>query len=201
VDQHSPLYAAPFDVKLPVTVKVATFAGDGSLLAASRQRVLDRVSLSSRSGDELDNCGGSDFRLRIQPMPDATSLTPAYPINLFDSCQLYPKARLDGVVAIHVDVVRLVRNYALAGDQKLVVSRPHTTPFGELVVHQDQCAGPVLATLPLPDPAHSSRSFALDASLPAKRGEHTLCLIFTAPITGPLYALGRVELVPVGTKP
>ncbi|MGC1548886.1 MAG: family 20 glycosylhydrolase [Rhodanobacter sp.] len=200
-DNHSPLYTVPFDVKLPASIQAATFADDGSLLAASRLRVLDRASLSSRSGDELNNCVGSDFRLRVQPMPDATSLAPVYAINVFDTCQLYPKARLDDVVAIHVDAVRLERNYALAGDQKLVVSRPHTTPFGELVVHQDQCSGPVLATLPLPDPTHGSRNFALDATLPAKHGVHTLCLIFTAPISGPLYALGRVALVPVGKKP
>jgi hexosaminidase len=48
--------------------------------------------------------------------------------------------------------------------------------------------------MPLPDPAHAPRAFKLDAKLPAQSGEHTLCLIYTAPIDGPLYALGRVSL-------
>ncbi|MGH8157500.1 MAG: beta-N-acetylhexosaminidase [Rhodanobacter sp.] len=193
-DQHSLLYHAPFTVKLPVTVRAVTFAADGVELAVPRQRVLDRASLLSLSGNEMPNCPGSDFRLRVQPMPDATSLAPVYSINVFNSCQLYPATPMDGVAAIHVDAVRLERNYALAHEQKLVVSRPHSTPFGELVVHQDHCEGPVLATLPLPDPAQSARRFTLDAALPAQQGKRALCLIYTAPIDGPLYALDRVSL-------
>jgi hexosaminidase len=200
-DRHAPVYQAPFEVRLPVTVRAAAFASDGSVLAASRQRVLDRASLLSLSGNEMPNCPGSDFRLRVQPMPDATSLAPVYSINVFNTCQLYPATPMDGVARIHVDAVRLERNYALAHDAKLVVSRPHSTPFGELVVHQDQCIGPVLATLPLPDPAHSARRFTLDASMPAQQGEHALCLIYTAPIDGPLYALDRVALIAGATKP
>jgi hexosaminidase len=121
-------------------------------------------------------------------------MTPVYAVNLFDSCQQYPKALLDGVTAIHADVVRLERNYALAHEAKLVVSRPHRTPYGEFVVHLDRCDGPTLASMPLPHPATSGRHFALDASLPTQSGEHTLCLVFTASTDGPLYAIGRVSL-------
>jgi hexosaminidase len=190
----SPRYDAPLNLALPVTVRAASFAADGSALAAPRQRVLDRAALLSLPGTALDNCPGSDFRLRVQPMPDATSTQPVYAVNVFDSCQQFPPTLMDGVQAIHVDAVRLVRNYALAHEQKLVVSRPHATPFGELVVHADRCDGTVLASMPLPDPAHAPRAFKLDAKLPAQSGEHSLCLIYTAPIDGPLYALGRVSL-------
>jgi hexosaminidase len=48
--------------------------------------------------------------------------------------------------------------------------------------------------MPLPDPAHSPRRFKLDAKLPAQSGEHGLCLIYTAPIDGALYALEKVSL-------
>lgn len=193
-DIHSPLYHGPFIVNVPVTIKAKTFAKDGSVLAADRVRVLDHDSLLTRLGVELPNCPGSDFRLRIQPMPDAISMAPVYAVNVFDSCQQFLAAPLDGVNAIQADVARLERNYALAHDRKLVVSRPHNTPYGELVVHLDRCDGPTLATLPLPDPAVSTRKFSLDAPLPGHQGEHTLCLAFTAPIDGPLYALGSVSL-------
>ncbi|OOG59308.1 family 20 glycosylhydrolase [Rhodanobacter sp. C03] len=199
-DRNAPVYKAPFAVKLPLTVRAAAFATDGVELAASRERVFDRASLLSLAGNEMPNCPGSDFRLRVQPMPDATSLAPVYSINVFNSCQLYPSTPMQGVASIHVEAVRIERNYALAHEQKLVVSRPHSTPFGELVVHQDQCDGSVLASLPLPDPAHSARRFTLDAALPAQQGEHALCLIYTAPIDGPLYALDRVTLMPGTTK-
>ncbi|CAM5445160.1 beta-N-acetylhexosaminidase [Rhodanobacter lindaniclasticus] len=191
----SPHYDAPFTVTLPATVRAASFVADGSALAAPRERVLDRAALRSLPGNTLPNCPGSDFRLRLQPMPDATSTEPVYAVNVFDSCQQFPATRMDGVAAIHVDAVRLPRNFALAHEQKLVVSRPHATPFGELVVHADRCDGPVLASMPLPDPAHSPRRFQLDAKLPARTGEHGLCLIYTAPIDGALYALERVSLL------
>ena len=192
----SPLYQAPFTVSMPATVRAVTVAADGSELAAPRQRRLDRASLLSVSGNAMPNCPGSDFRLRVQPMPDATSLTPVYSINVFDSCQLYPAMPLDGLRTIHVAAVRLERNYALAHDQKLVVSHPHSTPFGELVVHLDTCDGAQLASMPLPDPAHSARRFDLAAALPAQRGSHALCLVYTSPIDGPLYALSQVSLLP-----
>ncbi|HEX7732981.1 MAG TPA: family 20 glycosylhydrolase [Rhodanobacter sp.] len=190
----SPRYGAPFNVTLPATVRAASFAADGSELAAPRGRVLDRAALLSLPGTLLANCPGSDFRLRVQPTPDATSTQPVYAVNVFDSCQLFPPTLMDGVDAIHVDAVRLPRNFQLAHEQNLVVSRPHATPFGEVVVHADRCDGPVLATMPLPDPAHGPRQFGLDAKLPARSGEHALCLVYTAPVDGPLYALGRVSL-------
>ena len=194
--RNSPLYKAPFTATLPTTVRAVTLAADGSELAAPRQRVLDRASLLTVSGNAMPNCPGSDFRLRVQPMPDATSLAPVYSINVFDSCQRYPATPLDGLGSIHVEAVRLERNFALAHDQKLVVSRPHRTSFGELVVHLDTCDGLQVASMPLPDPAHGARRFKLASALPAQRGEHALCLVYTAPIDGPLYALSQVSLVP-----
>jgi hexosaminidase len=190
----SRLYRAPFVATLPSTVRAANFAADGSALAAPRTRVLCHADLRGVAGTALANCPGSDFRLRVQPTPDAPSTQPVYAVNVFDTCQMFPPTRMDAVASIHVDAVRLQRNFALAHEQKLVVSRPHTTPFGELVVHADRCDGAVLARMPLPDPAQASRRFALDAALPAQRGEHALCLIYTAPIDGALYALEQVTL-------
>jgi hexosaminidase len=200
-ERDSPAYRAPLTVKLPATVRAVTLAADGSLLAAPRQRMLSRADLLSVSGNQMPNCPGSDFRLRVQPLPDATSLAPVYSVNLFNTCQLYPATPMDGIATIKVNAVRLERNYALAHEAKLVVSHPHTTPFGELVVHLDSCDGPVLASMPLPDPASSTRKFVLHATLPAQRGEHALCLLYTAPTDGPLYALDRVALLPEGVAP
>ena len=192
----SPRYGAPFNVTLPATVRAASFAADGSALASPRQRVLDRAALLSLPGTALANCPGSDFRLRLQPAPDAQGTQPVYAVNVFDACQLVPATWMDGVSAIRVEAVRLPRNFALAHEQRLVVARPHATPFGELVVHADTCAGAVLASMPLPDPAHGPSRFELQAQLPAQTGERGLCLIYTAPIDGPLYAIGRVALTP-----
>jgi len=192
---QSALYRTPIRAALPLTVRATTFSTDGLLLATTRDRMIDAASALSFSGNALPNCPGSDFRLRVQPLPDATSLGPVYSINVFDSCQRVPSVSLDGVTRMHVDAVRLPRNFQLAHDAKLVVSRPHGTPFGELVVHLDRCDGATLATLPLPDPSKSARQFPLDTPLHAPGGTHALCLIYTAPISGDLYALGRVTLL------
>ncbi|WP_243039665.1 beta-N-acetylhexosaminidase [Dyella sedimenti] len=195
-DLRAPLYRAPFVVKLPTTVRAATFAADGSALAAPSRRVLDRASLLSFSGDELVNCPGSDFRQREQPMPDAVSTQPVYVVNLYDHCQQLPATRMDGVAAIHVRAVRLENNFLLTYETRHAVPHPNSTPFGELVVHGNGCDGPVLAMLPLPDPTRSARQFSLQAALPKpQHGEHALCLIYATPTDGPLYVLDRVSLV------
>ncbi|GLQ86830.1 beta-N-acetylhexosaminidase [Dyella flagellata] len=195
-DGQAPLYDKPFNVIWPVTIKAAVYASDGGMLAAARTRLIDREHLLSRTGAELVNCKGSDFRLHLQPMPDATSMLPVYAVNIFDTCQQYLAAPLDDIASIHVEVARLERNFALAHDIKLVVPRPHSTPHGELVVHLDRCDGPAIASAALPDPANSTRRFALDAALTPQHDEHNLCLVFTAPTDGPLYAFDRVSLIP-----
>jgi hexosaminidase len=191
---NSPLYVGPFVVNLPTTVKAVALADDGSPLAAVRERVLDVAALRSRTTGELDNCPGSDFRLRVQPTPDATSLSPTYLINVFDNCRLYRATKLDGIAAISVDIARLPRNYQLAHDAKLVVSHKATRPQGELLVRLDSCKGRTLATLPLPKGGPTT--FTLRGALARQSGVHDLCLVFTSPITGPLYGIGKVSLLP-----
>jgi hexosaminidase len=190
----SPLYVRPFSVSVPTTIKAVALADDGTALAAPRTRVLDLPSLRTRSTGELDNCAGSDFRLRIQPTPDATSMAPTYLINVFDNCRLYRAAKLDDIAAIRVDTATLPRNYALAHEDKLVVSHPGSTPQGELVVHMDTCKGKTLATLPLP--TDQPATFTLQGAMAKQAGVHDLCLVFTSPITGPIFGVGGVTLLP-----
>ncbi len=190
----SPPYTAPFAVPLPATVRALTLAPDGSVLAATRSRVLSRARLLTRSGGELVNCPGSPLRLRVQPLPDATSLTPVYTINLFNSCQMWEQAPLDGIDGIQVALARLPRNYQLGHQAYQVAKYPAATAHGELQVHADQCDGPLLAHWPLPDPASAPRRFALHAPLSPPPGAHDLCMVIAAPSDGPIYAFDRVAL-------
>ena len=198
-DATSPLYVKPFSVSLPTTIKAVATAADGSPLAAPRDRVLDVASLRSRSTGELENCPGSDFRLRVQPTPDATTMAPSYLINVFDNCRMYRAAKLDGIEAIRVDTARLPRNYQLAHDAKLVKAHKATTSQGELVVHLDSCNGKTLATLPLPKDGPAS--FTLQGALAKQAGVHDLCLVFTSPISGPIYGVGNVSLLSAKVAP
>jgi hexosaminidase len=193
----SPVYDQPVPITLPLTVRATTFAPDGRMLSM-RARTVDAASLHAVDGNTLVNCPGNPFRLRVQPLPDVTSWRPVYTVNLFNACQVWPAAPLDGARALHVQLARLPNNYQLAHEAGLVVRRSSMSAHGELVIHRDGCEGALLATVPLPDPATTPRRFALDASFPLQQGAHDLCLAFTAPGDGPLYAFGRLSL---GTVP
>jgi hexosaminidase len=189
-------YTGAFKVTLPTTVRAITFAPDGTPLAGVRSRVIDRASLLTHHNGEFTKCPDGGLGLRMPLLPDLGAMdTPVYDVDLFHSCWLYAKAPLDGIAGIHVDMARLARNYGLAHDQSKVVSYPAKTAHGELEVHQDTCAGPLLASLPLPPGTALGERFALDGALPRASGEHDLCLRVTAPIDGPLYGLGKVQLL------
>jgi hexosaminidase len=119
-----------------------------------------------------------------------------YDIDLFYSCYIYPKALLDKVSAVAVDIARLARNYGLAHEKKKVKSYPARTAFGELVAYSGRCeSGAELARVPLSDPAQSDNRQRLTIALPKSTGEQDLCFIFTASTDGPLYAIDSVKLV------
>jgi len=194
-DTQAKVYAAPFAVTLPTTVRAATFAPDGTRMAAVRSRAIDRDTLLTRRTGELTKCADGSLGLRMPLLPDLGAMdTAVFDIDLFHACWAYPAAPLDGITGIRVDVARLARNYGLAHELSKVVSYPAKTAYGELEVHQDTCTGPLLATLPLPPGKALGERFVLQGTLPAVRGDHDLCLRSTAPITGPLYGLGAVKL-------
>jgi hexosaminidase len=192
----SRLYTGPIAAPLGAEIRAAAYTPDGELLAAPRSFSLAAQALQTRSSSELTACPNGAMGLRVPLTPDAVTTAPVFDVNLFDSCWLYPKARLDGVGRIEVSAARLPRNYGLAHEIVKVMSHPAATPYGELSIRAGRCGGPVIATLPLPDPkAGGDVHLALNAALTPRTGEEDLCLIFTAPIDGPLYAIDKVELV------
>jgi hexosaminidase len=195
----SPVYTAPFAIKLPATVRAVTMTGAGQALAEPRTRVINESSLRSVAGNELSACPTPNVdEMRAQPTPDATSFAPVYIINNFDSCRLSKALPLDGIRNISVDLARLPRNVALAHDAHLVVQRKAATPHGELELHLDHCNGAAFATLPLPDPAGSLGTFTLQASLPSVRGMHAICVLTTTSLKDPYYGVGRLQLLTGG---
>jgi N-acetyl-beta-hexosaminidase/beta-glucosidase-like glycosyl hydrolase len=194
-DAGSTAYTGAFKVTLPATVRAVTYAPDGTALSAVRTRTLDGSSLLSRRNGEFAKCPDGGLGLRMPLLPDLGGMdTPVYDVDLFHSCWVYPAAPLDGITRVRVDMARLPRNYGLAHDQSKVVSYPAKTAHGELEIHQDTCAGALLASLPLPPGKALGERFTLEGALPRSGGEHDLCLRVTAPIDGPLYGLGKVQL-------
>ncbi|WP_238601332.1 family 20 glycosylhydrolase [Xanthomonas arboricola] len=192
----SPRYKAPFAIQLPTTVKAAAFDAGGTALAATRSRSVDRASLLRVDTQGLRDCVQTGaLGLRLPLLPELTGAdTPVYNVDLFHACRLYPQARLDGIGAIRIEAARLPNNFGLAHEQSKVVQYPAKTRRGELEVRLG-CEGELIASLQLPDSAALGEQFTLETALPARTGVHDLCLRFTAPIRGPLYAIGAVQLI------
>jgi hexosaminidase len=192
---QSPLYEAPLALELGATIKATAFSG-GLPLAAARAYDFNPETLLERSSNQLRVCAGDNLRLRLPLTPDSPAIAPVYDVDLFKSCFVYANAPLKNVTALQVDIARLSRNFGLANHENQVKSYAATTPFGELVIFQDRCeAETELARAPLPDPAGSDNRQSVAVPIAPGTGDHDLCFIFTAPVTGPLYAIGAVKLV------
>ncbi|WP_253254185.1 family 20 glycosylhydrolase [Xanthomonas arboricola] len=192
----SPRYEAPFTIQLPTTVKATAFDAGGTALAATRSRTFDRAGLLRMDTQGLRDCVDTGaLGLRLPLLPElAAADTPVYNVDLFHACRLYPQARLDGVRAIRIEAARLPNNFGLAHEQSKVVQYPAQSRRGELEVRQG-CEGELIASVQLPNSATLGEQFTLETALPARTGIHDLCLRFTAPIRGPLYAIGAVQLI------
>jgi len=195
-DLHSKLYTAPLTLNFGTVIKAAAFSNEGLPLAAVRTYEFSADTLLTRSSNQLEACPGDNLRLRLPLTPDSPAIAPVYAVDLLQSCYIYPGASLSGVAAVRFDIARLARNFALANRKNQVKSHPARTRFGELVVYQDRCeTGPEIARAALPDPAVSEPRQRFEPSIAPVSGEHALCLIFTAPTNGPLYAIDAVKLV------
>ncbi|WP_415916187.1 family 20 glycosylhydrolase [Xanthomonas arboricola] len=192
----SPRYAAPFTIQLPTTVKATAFDAGGTALAAARSRTFDRAGLLRVDTQGLRDCVDTGaLGLRLPLLPELTGAdTPVYNVDLFHACRLYPQARLDGVGAIRIEAARLPNNFGLAHEQSKVVQYPAKTRRGELEVRLG-CEGELIASVQLPNSTTLGEQFTLETALPARTGIHDLCLRFTAPVRGPLYAIGAVQLI------
>lgn len=190
----SPAYTGPFALTLGQAVRAAAFTRDGLRLAATGPYDFTTDALLTRVSQELQACGDGALGLRTPLTADSPAKSPVYNIDIFNSCWIYPEVRLDGVGTIAVDYARLARNYGLANEAYKVRTHARQTHFGELVIYRDSCTGPEAARIPLPNPAVSPNTATLEARLPALTGNHALCLIFTAPLDGPYYAIDSVKL-------
>jgi len=193
------LYTAPLHLHPGTVIEAAVFSPDGSPLAGVRSYVFSADTFPTRSSNQLEACPGDNLRLRLPLTPNAPAITPAYNVDLLNSCYIYPRALLSGVTALEFNIARLARNFGLANHKNQLKSYPARTQFGELVVYQDRCAsGPELARAALPDPGRSEARQVVEAAMPPMTGEHDLCLVFTAPGSGPLYAIDTVRLRAAG---
>jgi hexosaminidase len=143
----------------------------------------------------LAACSGG-IELRFPITPDATGFAPAYNSNIYDACMVWRGAPLSVAKGYEVAVARRARNYGLAHAFTRVKAYYPATRFGELLVRAGGCDGPLIGTFALPDPATAPNRLRFGGALPANTSDGDLCMTFTAPIAGPLYAIEQVTLEP-----
>jgi hexosaminidase len=195
-DSGARSYTSPLPLHLGTEIKAAVFSSDGLPLAATRSFAFRADTLSARSSSQLQVCPGNNLRLRLPLTPDSPAVAPVYDVDLLNSCYVYPRALLSGATALELNIARLARNFGLANHKNQLKSYPARTRFGELVVYQDRCeSGAEMARVALPDPAGSEARQAVEAVIAPTTGEHDLCFVFTAPTSGPLYAIDTVRLM------
>lgn len=199
---RSKAYAGPLSLTPGVTIRAAAFDAAGNATATARSFETGRAALLTRTTSEMTGCPGGSLWLRVPLTTDATTNGPAYNLNIYDPCSVYPAAPMDVATGFTLDVARIPRPYGLA--HEIVKLRHHynVTPHGELMVTagcpvagDDKAAKPVpIATFPLPDPATAPARFRFTGSLPKLAGDHDLCFQFTSPASDPLYAVERATL-------
>jgi len=195
---NSPVYSQPVNVTLPVTISATSFSAEGRPLARVRTQHFDARTLASMDSSRFEGCPKGDLGLRVPLLPDATAPAPVYNVDVMTSCWVVPQVVLDDVSAVTIDGAWLARNYGLAGDASKVVSRTARTPLGEFEVHLDRCDGPLVVSMPLPGDALPGKTFRLEAAWSVRKGMHDVCVLSTAPIHGPLSAIGRVSFTSSG---
>lgn len=194
-------YAEPLIVAPGTVIRAAAFGTDGGALAVTRDFATTRAALMTRDASQFAACPSPDsIGLRIPLSTEATANAPAFNLNIFDTCTVYPAAPLSLATGFTVAVARPPRNFGLAHDFTKVRQRYNVTPHGELVLTAgcpvtDGPRPPVLATFPLPDPATAPNRFRFTGSLPAGLADGDICMQFTSPTSDPLYTIEQMQLL------
>jgi hexosaminidase len=186
-------YTAPFGVSVPAQIAAVRF--DGALpLGAVRSERIDRDTLSTRFGDELEICKPG-LMLRLED--DAPRNAPRAVLNtdIFDPCWRWHGELPHGAVALRARVGQLPYNFQLWHDIKSVVERTTSLPDGELLVHGNACDGPVLARVSLAPAQREVALTTLDAAFDIPAGTSELCFQFATGKHDPLWSLERVQIL------
>jgi len=189
--ERSTAYTQPLTLQGKVTLRAASFAPDGSALAAPRTQVLDETTLLSRDGSALATCS-KEPPSRLDGSQPAQGSRPVYAVDIGNACWLWPQATLSGVTHVAMTVEHITWRF---GDEaKDAKVRRKTSAAGEFEIHADTCTGPLLARLPLDGAVQTKGQSHLDGKLatPVGTGVRNLCMFATGDPRDGQWALARV---------
>ncbi|WP_267225287.1 beta-N-acetylhexosaminidase [Dyella silvae] len=191
---HSAPYAQPLTLSGKATLRAATFAPDGSELAAPRTRLLDETTLLSRDASALATCSKQPAS-RLDGSLPAKGSRPVYSVDIGNACWLWPQATLDGVTHVVLTVERLPWRF---GDEaRDAVVRHTANTAGEFEIHADACTGPLLASVPLGSVVQAKAQVRLEArvAMPVGAGVRDLRVFATGDPRDGQWALARMTFL------
>jgi hexosaminidase len=186
-------YRAPFELKLPVELRAATFV-DGQALAMPTSRRIDAASLLTRSDEELAMCTGA-LMLRLEDDGPLEGERAIFNADIFNPCWEWKAADLDGIASITVRAGRMPYYFQLAHDESHRKFKPAKSVHGELEIRAG-CEGAVLATVPMPAATDADGFVELKAKLESTNDPQDLCIYFTGDTRPAMWVLDRVTLQP-----
>lgn len=187
-------YTAPITVKTGITLEAAAYFKDGRTTAAPRRFDASRVALLTARPTDLAACPEGALGLRVPLTSGQSEDSPAFNVNIFDTCTIWADAPLGEARAVTIDVARLPRHYGLAHEESALRAHYAVTAHGELVVRAGGCEGSVIGTFPLPDPKSAPNRMRFSAPVTDQKGDANLCFQFTSPLSDPFYAVEKVIL-------
>jgi len=187
---RSTAYQQPLVLPTHATVRAATFAADGTPLAASRTQALDASTLLSRDGSALATCSKQPPS-RLEGAKTAQGNKPVYSVDIGNACWLWPQASLQGASRVELTVERIPWRF---GDEAKDAVARKDGGANAFEIHADSCKGPLLARLPLQQAAQAKGASRLDATLaaPVGTGARNLCVFVTGDPRDGQWALARM---------
>jgi hexosaminidase len=194
----SKLYSTPVSIRLPATLRTASFLA-GERIAAPRVYRLSHEGEQARTSRDLALCSrGIDLALE----DDAPLRGPraVFLMDIQNPCWIYKDAKLDRVTGIEASVGQVPFNFRIGDEAAKIRFAAPATRDGELEVRLDTCEGELLARLPLAPAAGSQGVTALPrVAVEPRAGQHDLCIRFAQAGHDPLWALDAIRLTGAGS--
>ncbi|OLF73891.1 hypothetical protein AWH62_06965 [Maricaulis sp. W15] len=187
------LYADAFSVVAGTEVRAATFDG-ARVLSGIAHGVVGPEALRYRNDNQLRTCGDA---LVLYLEDDAPLGGPRdyFQVDIMDPCWIWPDAPLAGMSAIRVGVGQVPYNFQLMADIDNVVVRPRLAGHDELLIHTQDCDGPVAVRLDLGPASEDHGVTRLTADLDTDEAVSDLCFVFHTGEMDPMWTLADVQLL------
>ena len=119
---------------------------------------------------------------------------PALLMDILNPCWIYQSADLTKGLRFEAAVGQVPFNFQIGADRDKIRLGAPRTPHGELEVRIDGCEGEPALILPLAEAAGNDGITTLSGELPARAGQHDLCLKFTQKELDPMWGVDWVRV-------